>query len=213
MRRLLFVLAVICALCAPLTVLAEDQPAPPGATPAPAAEPPPPPVTPPITPGVAARPSQTANCVVPTLRVISARMVQTLAIKLQLSEVDKAKVLNLLTKSEEDSAALFEAQRKAAEDYAIALTKDTTTQAELLAAAEKATKAEGEVLNLKIKTLFALRAKLTPEQNTALTALLKQNAMMWLPREMRMMPPLPVPDGPPLTTPTAPTGPPTPAGG
>ena len=185
---MLFVLAVICALCAPVAVIAADEPAPP-----PPAAPLPPMVN------VPPRPTPTVTCIVQSLRQIRASQIQTLALRLGLSEEDKAKVLNLLTKTEEDSTPLYEAQRMTAEAYAIALTKETTTQAELLAAAAKAMKAESDVLDSKIKTLYALKAMLKPEQNAALNTLLKQYSMQWLPREMRMAPAPMVPVTPPTT--------------
>lgn len=186
MRKSFFVLAVICALCIPMAVFAADETPPPPTMP-------PPPAAPPVlmTPSIT-RPVSTVNCIITSLRLISSRMIQTLAARLGLTEEDKAKVLNMLVKSEEESRPLYDAQMKAAEDYAIALAKEATTQAELQAAAEKAIKAEAEVMNGKIKTLYVLKAMLKPAQNTALTELLKQYSVQWLPREMRSMPSAPV---------------------
>jgi len=172
----------------------------------------PPTITP--TPGtepLAAPPTQRAvqptSCVLGLLRLIRPTMAQTLVSALNLTDEQKAKVVNLLTKAEEDAVPKVEAQRKAAQEFAIAVGKESTTQAEMMAAAEKAMKAEAELLNDKIRTLYALKAMLTDEQNTKLAAKLMSLSVPWLPRQMQLSMPRATGAAPPPVTTTTPTTP------
>jgi len=181
MRKSLLIVAVLSVLSS-LTVAALAQTAPPA--------PPSGPV------GVRADYVRPVPCILPTLKIISAQMVPMLAARLSLSEADKAKVLDLLTKSDNDIKPKIENQVKAAQDYTTLLANPKASQAELVAAADKAMKAESEVLMVRIQALFTLKALLNEEQNKQLAEYLDQFAKPW--RERPGSIPLP-PVAPPAT--------------
>jgi Spy/CpxP family protein refolding chaperone len=132
--------------------------------------------------------------ILPTLRLIDAQMAPTLGFVLNLTDDQKTKVLDLLTKSDNDQKPKIEAQAKAAQDYIALLGKSDATQTDLLAAADKVLKAESEIMAVRIGALVALRAILTPEQNKKLSDAVAQPAHRWLPQPG-------APPAPPLTPP------------
>lgn len=136
-----------------------------------------------------------APCIVPATRVLHPRMVDMLAARLSLTEDQQKKIADLLTRVEEDMAPVIEAQQAAARDFVIAFGNPDTSQADLVAAAEKAMKAELAIMTERIKTLYALRALLTPEQNKSFSELLEQYTSPWRAQgaQPRVVPPRPTP--------------------
>jgi len=130
-------------------------------------------------------------CILPTLKIVSAQMMPMLAARLNLTEDEKAKVLDVLTKFDKDIKPKIENQIKLARDFTAVLVNPNATQAELAAAADKVMKAESEVLTARIQGLFALKALLTAEQNKQLAEFLDQFAKPW--REQSTPPPPPAP--------------------
>lgn len=139
-------------------------------------------------------------CVLSALRVLHPRMTPMLAARLSLSDEEKAKVLDLLTKADEALKPKIEAQKKAAEEFVNSLTKDGLDQAALIAAGENAMKAESAILAEKIKTLADLRAILTSRQKIELNKMLEQFSSPWKPR--------PPAEAQPVMPPAAPSTPP-----
>ncbi len=135
-----------------------------------------------------------APCILPTLKIISAQMMPMLGARLNMTEDEKTKVLDLLTKLDNDIKPKIENQIKAARDYIAVLTNPNATQAELAAGGDKAMKAESEVLQARISGLFALKALLTPDQNKLLAELLQQSTRPW---QEQATPPGPPPPPPP----------------
>lgn len=138
-----------------------------------AAAPPAPPVAP-------AQLQQRANyvrpvpCILPTMRLIN-----PLTARLNLSGDQKTKVDELLTKADADLKIKVDDQAKAAAAYVTLLTNPKTSQADLTAAAVKAMKAESDVLEQRIQTLFSLKALLTADQNKLLCDFLAQATIPW----------------------------------
>lgn len=126
-------------------------------------------------------------CIVPAMRLVNARMVDTMTDRLQLSEDQQKKITELLTKAERDLTPKVEAQRKAGEEFVTLLARENAGADELAAAAEKASKAETAVVVDKVKTLLALRAMLTAEQNKTLSEMIEQYTMMWRARDLNRM--------------------------
>ena len=189
MRRTLIALTMIAVLTALVgAALAQGTPAPkPAGPPAPA--PPGPPTD--VTPGPRSESPRPAPCILPTLRLINPQMMPTLAAKLNLTDDQKTKVLDLLTKTDKDLKPKIENQIKLAHDYVAVLVNVSATQAELIAAGEKAMKAETDVLTAKIQALFALKGLLTPDQNKLLAGYLDQFAVPWRERPALPAPPAP----------------------
>lgn len=131
----------------------------------------------------------------PTLRLMDAENVQTLGFVLNLTDDQKTKIQDLLTKSSEEQKPKIEAQIKAMEDYVGLLGKNDAAQADLAAASEKVLKAEGDIMASRIAALIGLRAILNPEQNKKLSDALSESAARWLP-----------PKAAPAETPAAPSG-------
>jgi Spy/CpxP family protein refolding chaperone len=123
--------------------------------------------------------TRSAPCILPTLRLVNPQMMQTLSMRLSLTDDQKSKVADLLDKADKEIKPKIEAQIKAGQDYVAQLTKPTVTQAELTAVADKAMKAETDVLMARINTLFALKALLTPDQNKLLADRLAQYSYPW----------------------------------
>ncbi len=123
--------------------------------------------------------TRTAPCIVPTLRVISPQMMQTLALRLNLTEDQTAKITAVLEKSDKTLKDKVEAQAKAGEDYVALLTNPSSTKAQITAAADKAMKAETEVLIARIDALFEVKALLNAEQNKLLAERLDQYTFPW----------------------------------
>jgi Spy/CpxP family protein refolding chaperone len=134
-------------------------------------------------------------CILPTLKSISLQMMPMLAARLKLTEDEKTKALDLLTKLDNDIKPKIENQNKSARDYTTVLVNPNTTQAELTAAADKVMKAEADVLTARIGGLFALKALLTADQNKQLAEFLDQTTRPW--REQSAPPAPPAPPTPP----------------
>lgn len=171
MKKTLLVLALSFALVALAgVVFAQGAPAPAAAAPAAVtqASPPPPTMQP------RSDIPRPVPCILPTLRLIN-----PLSSRLSLTDDQKTKVTDLLSKADADLKSKIESQAKIANDYITVLINTSATQADLTAAAEKAMKAETDVLMQRIQTLFALRALLTPEQNKQLSDYLAQATIPW----------------------------------
>jgi len=173
MRKVLLTLALCVALAALVgAAFAQAAPAPTTAAPAVAS-----PVTPP--PHFRMEILRPAPCILPTLRLINPQMVQIMSVSLSLTDDQKTKLTALLDSSDKVLKPKIEAQVKAGQDYVAQLTKIGATQAELAAAADKAMKAETDVMMAKIETLFAVRGLLTPDQNEQLSKRLAQYMRPW----------------------------------
>lgn len=185
MRRTLVLLVLSVALLAmACAAFAQNAPAPAPNSAPPAIAPPLGPGTPP--PGQRPGVARTAPCIVPTLRMISPQMMPMLSTRLSLTEDQKTKVLDLLTKLDNDTKPKIEAHTKLAREYAELLIKTDATQADVLAAADKTMKAEGEILSAKIQALFAIKALLTADQSKLLADYMDQYTRPW--REPRTVP-------------------------
>lgn len=134
----------------------------------------PPPGAPANRPVVAPKP-----CIVTSLRLLNPRVMHVLNDRLKLSAEQEPKVRDLLTKSEEAAKPLVEAHRKAAEEYVMLLVKPGANQADIIAAAERASKVEAAIVAEQVKTLFALRALLNGEQNSQLNTLIDGQTTIW----------------------------------
>lgn len=163
------------------------QAAAPGAagTPAIAAVPPAPPI------GTRAQTIRPVPSILPTLRLIDAGMLPTLSFLLTLTEDQKAKALDLLTKVDEERKPKVAVQTKAAADYIALLGKDNSSQADLTAAAQKVLSADNDLMGDRIKAYIAFRALLTPDQSKLLAHELEQTAQRWLPQSAPTGPPPP----------------------
>ena len=137
----------------------------------------------PVVPVTAPRPSspQPAPSIGAALRTLQPRMVDMLAERLNLTDDQKKKIADMLIKAEQELAPKIELQRTAAQAFAAALTNTASTEAELTTAADKAMKAETEIVNARIKTLTTLRTQLSPEQNRELANILEQYTTLWRP--------------------------------
>lgn len=122
---------------------------------------------------------RTPPCILPTLRMISPQMVQTLSLRLNLTDDQKTKVAALLEKAENDIKPKVEAQTKAGQAYIDLLINPNATKAQINAAADKTMKAETDVLTARIDTLFALKGLLNAEQNKLLAERLEQYTSPW----------------------------------
>ncbi len=136
--------------------------------------------------------ARTAPCIVPTLRVISPQMMQALALRLNLTEDQTAKITAVLEKSDKTLKDKVEAQGKAGEDYVKLLANPNSTKPQITAAADKAMKAETEVLMARIDALFEVKALLNAEQNKLLAERLEQYTFPWR-ADGKMQPPPPPP--------------------
>lgn len=136
--------------------------------------------------------TRTAPCIVPTLRMISPQMMQTLALRLNLTEDQTAKITAVLEKSDKALKDKVDAQGKAGEDYVVLLSNPDSTKAQITAAAEKAMKAETAVLMARIDALFEIKALLNAEQNKLLAERLDQYTYPWR-SGGKMQPPAPPP--------------------
>ena len=110
------------------------------------------------TPAAAApAPLNPATCVLVALRMLQPRTVPSLAAVINLTDNQKNKVTDLLTKAEKDSEPAVMAQRQAAQDFVALLTNKGASESDLRAAAIRAESAEQVLIIDKIKTLTALR--------------------------------------------------------
>ena len=144
----------------------------------------------PVTPDMArVDMTRSVPCIVPTLRLISPQMVQTLALRLELTDDQKKKITAVLEKADKDIKLKTEAQAKAGQSYVELLISPTATKAQIMAAAEKTMKTETDVLMARIDALFEMKALLTGEQNKLLGDRLTQYTFPW--RDSGNMPPAP----------------------
>lgn len=165
MRTLLVTIALVTVACAAIAQGAAAPPAPPAGG------------APPTGPrGEMLRP---VPCIVPTLRLINPQALAMLSARLNLTEDQKTRIGDMLTKADADIKPKLEAQGKSASEYATLLGDPGVAQAKLTAAAEKTMKAESDVLLARVQTLFALKALLTPEQNKQFSEFLSQSTMPW----------------------------------
>jgi Spy/CpxP family protein refolding chaperone len=186
MRQTLIVLIVIAVLTA-LAGAASAQSAPSG-KPAGVESPPGPPDQ---TPGLRVQILRPAPCILPTLKLVNLQIVQTLSARLNLTEDQKTKITDLLTKADKDLKPKIENQVKLTRDYIAVLTNPGATQSELAAAAEKVMKAESELLMARIGALFGLKGLLTADQNKQLADYLEQSTRAY--RETMRVPVPPEP--------------------
>ena len=125
------------------------------------------------------RSPQPAPCITSAMRTLQPRMAEMLAIRLKMTNEQKQKLVDLLVNADKELAPKIEAQRAAAQSFVTALANKASTEADLTAAAEKAMKAETELVDARVKTFVALRAQLTAEQNEAFSQIMAQYTMLW----------------------------------
>lgn len=113
-------------------------------------------------------------CPVSSLHIISGRAIRLLTARLDLTDDQKTKVENLLTKADDELKPVIEEQKKANERYTKLLLSNDTSESDLNAAAMEAMKVEPKIMAQKIKTLVALRALLNDDQKTKLNTILGQ---------------------------------------
>jgi len=118
-------------------------------------------------------------CILATFRPLSPQMTPVLVGRLKLEDPVKTKVTELLAKADADLKPNIDAQRKASEAFVVVLAKPNATESELAAAGEVVMKAEAEIVAQKVKTIVALRALLTSEQNDELSKLIDQYTSPW----------------------------------
>lgn len=118
-------------------------------------------------------------CILQGMRFLSPVTLPTLAAQLNLTDEQKTRVLDLLNNADETLKPLVEAHRKAAEEFAVALAKPESDQASLLAAAEKANKAEMAMMTQRIKTFTELRALLDDKQKAELGKFVEGRTRWW----------------------------------
>lgn len=128
--------------------------------------------------------------ILPTLRLIDSGMLPTLSFLLNLTDDQKTKAEDLLSKADEDRKPKVAAQVKAASEYIALLGKTSSSQADLTAAAQKVLAADNDLMAARIKALVAFRTVLTPEQNARLAKELQETASRWLPQDNAAGPPL-----------------------
>jgi|GEM_PF-1363533 len=192
MRRSLFVfiLAVLLVMAVGGGVFAQaaapDAPAtPPDAAAQPSASPP---------PGVArSRTPRPVPSILPTLRLIDPGMLPTLGFLLTLTDDQKTKALDLLTKADVERKPKVAAQTKAAADYIALLGKENSSLADLTAAAQKVLAVDNELMAARIKAYIGFRGLLTPEQRKRLAQELEKTARRWLPQVAAPVGPTPTP--------------------
>lgn len=184
MTRNLYTLVLVCALVlASLTVFADTTPSAPESS-----------ATPPVMISPASVP---APSVLTALRMISIQSYPVLESQLKLTDAQKPRVRDLLTKAEEKFKTLIEAQRKAGRAFVEALTAKTD-ETMLISLGQAAAKADADLIAEKVKTLDALRALLTDQQNMDLNKALDRIGIMW---KIRSVPP----SRPASPAPTVPT--------
>jgi Spy/CpxP family protein refolding chaperone len=119
-----------------------------------------------------------APSVLTALRVIALGSYPVLESQLKLTDAQKPQVRDLLTKAEEKFKTLIEAQRKAGRAFVEALTAKID-EARMISLGQAAAKADADLIAEKVRTLNALRALLTDQQNADLNTVLDRAAMMW----------------------------------
>lgn len=134
-----------------------------------------------------------APSILPTLRLINSEMLPTLGFLLNLTDDQKTKAQDLLSKSDEELKPSIAAQVKATSDYVALLGKQDASQADLTAAAQKVLAADSGLMAGRIKAFVAFKALLTPEQNKLLAQELQQTSSKWLPQTNVPAGPAPTP--------------------
>jgi Spy/CpxP family protein refolding chaperone len=122
---------------------------------------------------------QPAPCALTALRLIQPNSVTMFEARLKLTPDQKAKVADLLKKAEEALKPKIELQRAAAGKFQDSLITKGATEATIIADGQAAMAAETALLVEKIKTLMALRALLTEDQNAELDKIFRQFGMPW----------------------------------
>lgn len=120
-------------------------------------------------------------------------MLPTLGFLLNLTDDQKTKAQDLLSKSDEELKPSIAAQVKATSDYVALLGKQDASQADLTAAAQKVLAADSGLMAGRIKAFVAFKALLTPEQNKLLAQELQQTSSKWLPQTNVPAGPAPTP--------------------
>lgn len=120
--------------------------------------------------------------ILPTLRLIDSGMLPTLGYLLNLTDDQKTKAQDLLSRTDEELKPKIAAQVKAASDYVALLGNPNSSQADLIAAAQKVLAADSDLMAGRIKAFVAFKALLTPEQNKLLAQELQTTASRWLPQ-------------------------------
>lgn len=95
-----------------------------------------------------------------------------LSSRLKLTDEQKSKINDLMSKADAAVKPKIESQKKAVDKYMQLLQKNDVTETELIAAADEAIKAESVIVTEKLKTLQALRALLNDDQKTELNSML-----------------------------------------
>lgn len=179
MNRILYTLILICALAA-ASAASFAQSTPPAATAPPQL----------IDPSAVPAPG-----VLSALRLIALQSYPVLETQLKLTDAQKPQVRGLLEKAEARFKPLIEAQRNAGRAFVEALASKTD-EAKLISLGQAATKGDADLIAEKVKTVTAIRALLTGQQNTDLNALLGRISLMW------KTVPRPVPNPPQPSLPT-----------
>ncbi len=133
--------------------------------------PPPPPPAPAATTASSRSPFP-APCLMSSLHIICKTGIDMLSSKLKLTDDQKTKVDDLMSKADTAIKPKIDHQKKAIEAYSELLAKSDTSDAVLLAAADEVMKAEAAIVAEKIKTLQALRALLDDQQKNELNSIL-----------------------------------------
>lgn len=131
--------------------------------------------------------------ILPTLRLIDPGMLPTLGFLLTLTDDQKTKALDLLTKADVERKPKVAAQTKAAADYIALLGKENSSLADLTAAAQKVLAVDNELMAARIKAYIGFRELLTPEQRKRLAQELEKTARRWLPQVAAPVGPTPTP--------------------
>ncbi len=154
--------------------------------------PPPPPAVPPapvdaqpsINPPPSPSTSAPSLCVVNALRVLNAKMLPQMAEQLKLTDEQKAKISAIIAASDEAQKPLIQTQRRVAEQFVGSLMGPNLQEVEVQAGADLAMKSEAAILTHRVKTLFAIRQVLTPDQITALDTMISRTTLIWRPAAM-----------------------------
>ncbi len=169
-------------------VIAQEKPEAPPAPPAPGAAP--------TALQVLVNPqSLPAPCPLYIFRFMQPRGADILARELKLTDEQKSKVAEVLTKFSEDLQPKVTAQRSAGAEFAAAVANPESTPAAITAAADKVMKAELDIVSEDAKTLQTLRGMLTPEQAELFRVFLDRYGATYRPRTATA--PMPAPPAAP----------------
>lgn len=142
-------------------------------------------------------------CLLQSMRFLSPVTLPSLGARLSLTDEQKTKINDLLAKADETLKPLVETQRQAAENFAVAMAKPETDQAALLAAADKAMKAEAAIMNERVKTFGELKALLDDKQKAELSKYLEHTRTWWRASGSPGQVPMTLPAPPPPVAPPA----------